>query len=466
MSTNKLTQKLIEDGESPKVELIGDLDNYKQVAKAVAAFLNTNGGTVVVGVDKQQQVAVAADQKSLKKLQEFLNRSLRPHTLFAVSLDDTDFGRVIVIEVPKGRDRPFVVNGATYVRKGSTIKPADAGQLRKMVEEDTDRPRWERRVSAGLGLEDLDATTIQKTVRSAIDLREMSFPDDGDHLQVLNHLSMTQFDEITNAADVAFGINVTGRHPQTRVRAVCYETDRAGDHFFDDQLFEGPVLRIYDDAMAFFRRHVSVSNTFAPGQAMRETKPDYPFKSLREGLINALAHRDYESYSGSASLSIYPNRIEIWNFGSLTGGLTPKKLEKAKHDSILVNPDISNVLYLNGLMERIGRGTYNIVQECDEYGMPSPKWENTAAGVKLTLYSATLAGSKAVLSELNSRQRELLRVLRPGDATTVKEFAKRFEDEDLSIRQARRDLSELVEIGAFEQIGLGRATVYERTEKF
>jgi len=84
----------------------------------------------------------------------------------------------------------------------------------------------------------------------------------------------------------------------------------------------------------------------------------------------------------------------------------------------------------------------------------------------LTLFAATEAGEKAVLSNLNSRQRELLRLFRPGDGVTVKEITEHFEDEELSVRQARRDISELVEIGAFEQIGLGRATVYERTESF
>ena len=117
-------------------------------------------------------------------------------------------------------------------------------------------------------------------------------------------------------------------------------------------------------------------------------------------------------------------------------------------------------------MERIGRGTYNIVQECGEFEMPSPKWENTSSGVKLTFYAATEAGKKAILSELNSRQRELIRILEPGDSITVKELTERFVDEDLSVRQARRDLAELVEIGVFDQFGLGRATVYERTEKF
>ena len=466
MSLNRITQDLIDQGESPSVEMIDSVANEDQIAKAVLAFLNTKGGTVIVGLNEDMQLVKKLTNQHIKKLEKQLRKSITPRILFAISLDESNHGNVIVIEVPKGRDRPYLLNGTIFVRYGSRVKAATPDQVRKMVEEDTDRPRWERKIATGLRVEDLDAKLIKQTAKSAVENRGVVFSDIRDHSTVLNELSMNQFGQLTNAADVAFGERVSGRHPQTRVRAVRYETDRGGDRFIDDQLLEGPALKVYEDAMAFFRRHVSVENSFMPGQMKRQSKPEYPFNSLREGLINALAHRDYASFSGSASLSIYPNRIEIWNFGELAAGVTTKKLEQAKHDSVLVNPDIANVFYLNQLMERIGRGTFNIVRECGEFGMPAPKWEKTSSGIKLTLFAATELGKKAVLSDLNPRQRELLRIFRPGDGVTVKEITEHFDGEDLSVRQARRDISELVEIGAFEQIGLGRATVYERTESF
>ncbi len=461
MSLNQMTQDLIDQGESATLELIQSVSSEDQIAKAVIAFLNTNGGTVIVGLDDNKTTSHKLTNQHVNKLEKYLRKKITPQVLFAISLDESEFGNVIVIEVPKGRDRPYLLNGAIFVRYGSQVKPATSEQIRKMVEVDTDQPRWERQIATGLVVEDLDSKLIEGTVKSAIENRGMTFTDPKDHSVVLNEFSMMQFGDLTNAADVAFGNRVSGRHPQTRIRAVRYETDRAGDRFIDDQLLEGPILKVYEDSMAFFRRHVSIESRFKPGQVRRESKPEYPFNSLREGLINALAHRDYSSYSGSASLSIYPNRIEIWNFGELSAGLTTRKLEQAKHESILVNPDIANVFYMNQLMERIGRGTYNIVQECKEFQIPAPKWENTASGVRLTLFASI--GSQSLPELLNDRQLELLKSMETGDSITVPGYLDKFGKRISTTRTARRDLTELVELGLIKVVGSGRATRYEKT---
>ena len=125
-----------------------------------------------------------------------------------------------------------------------------------------------------------------------------------------------QTGQLTNAADVLFGKKAAQRHPQIRLRAVTYSTDRAGD-FVDEQLYEGTAFHLLEDAMAFLKRHVAIGAEFREGRLPRESRPRYPFFALREGLVNALVHRDYAAFSGSVSVSVYPDRVEIWNSGKL-----------------------------------------------------------------------------------------------------------------------------------------------------
>ena len=457
MTINSMTQSLIDEGESSKVELIASVEDLNQIAQTVVAFLNTKGGTIIVGLDGDNVATKKLSASHVNKLEKYLRSEISPPIMFAVSLDDCSYGKVIVVEIPQGRDRPFTFQGKTLVRSGSAVKPATGPQIRKMVEEDTAQPRWERRISSGLTLGELNKKLIKRTIQSAIEVRGMTFELPDDHESTLNELWMMQLGGYTNAADVSFADLVAGRLPQVRVRAVCYETDRAGDRFSDDQLFEGPSLKLYKDAMAFFRRHVSVANTFHPGESRRESKPEYPFKSLREGIINALAHRDYTEYSGSIQLSIYPDRIEIWNSGKLV--VSPSKLAKAKHESVLTNPDISHVFYMNDLMERVGRGTYNIVQECEQFEMRPPKWENTGNGVRLTFYTSSSIVTAA--DELPKRLVAFLERLKPGDSISFSEY---MESDGTSERQARRDLKELTDLGFLERYGSARSTRYKRTE--
>jgi ATP-dependent DNA helicase RecG len=217
-----------------------------------------------------------------------------------------------------------------------------------------------------------------------------------------------------------------------------------------------------EEAMTFLKRHVAIAAEFRLGQLSRETRPQYPFNSLREGLVNALVHRDYAAFSGGVSVSIYPGRVEIWNSGRLPLGLTPDKLLASTHDSILVNPDISHVFYLQELMERVGRGTFKIVQECKELGMQQPEWRNAVSGVRLTLHAAT--GQLSMPIELNGRQMAVLNQVNTGQSIRLNEFLERFGG-GISERQARRHLHDLVNAGFLEITGAGRTTSYKRTDK-
>ncbi len=462
MNEPGITDRLLKKGESARIEFIEAPMPVEKVARSVCALLNSKGGIVVVGVDDQGRVRAQVSSQEADSLRRFLHEQIIPRTLFTVSMDDTSSGAVISVDVPEGRDRPYVFDGTVYVRSGTRTRVADAEAMRDMVEgRARETERWERRAASGLEIGDLDRELLDETVRRAQDRRGYSFDNPRNAEAVLADLSLSKFGQLTNAADVLFSRRVALRQPQTRLRAVCYATTK-GDDFIDEQLFDGPTFTLLEQAMAFLKRHVAVAAKFKEGQLSRESRPQYPFNSLREGLVNALVHRDYAAYSGGVSISVYPNRVEIWNSGRLPQGLTLGKLRAATHDSILVNPDISHVLYLHELMERVGRGTFKITQECRELGTRLPEWRNMSSGVRLTLYAAT--GSEELAIELNERQQALLNVLAQGQRIVTREYLDQF-GAGVSERQARRDLSELEDAGYMKRIGAGPTTAYERTEK-
>lgn len=461
MTTNQFTDQLLAEGESRQVDVKASMEPLDAVGKTVCGFLNTVGGVVMIGVDDDGTPNGSATEEQFKALGKFLRNAITPKVLYEVSLDKIAGGNVITVSVPAGPDRPYVFEGAVYIRKGTTTHAADAAALRELVETSSQATkRWERRPSSGLEIEDLDRELLTETVRRAQDRRGIQFENAKDPTSVLTQLSLLQTGQLTNAADVLFGKKVAQRHPQTRLRAVCYATDRADD-FLDEQLYEGPAFRLLEDSMAFLKRHVAIAAEFREGQLSRESKPKYPSNSLREGLVNALVHRDYAAFSGSVSVSIYADRVEIWNTGKLPRGISPRDLVLASHSSILVNPDLSHVFYLHELMERVGRGTYKIAQECRDFGMRLPEWKNVGSGVRLTLFVAK-AGTPT--NDFNDRQQELLADLKPGGEIRVPEYVERF-GHGITDRQARRDLADLENSGFLVRHGAGSKTTFERTEK-
>ncbi len=443
--------------ESVSLEFIPLTKPFDKVAGSVCAMLNSKGGTILTGVKDQGDISDKVRESDAEKLRVFLHENITPRVLFTVTVDDTTKGKVISIDVPEGRDRPYVFNGKIYIRSGARTHVADGNAIREMVmRQSAETERWERRIASGLTPDDLDINLIRETVKRAQKARGFYFKEPDDIQSVLSQLSLLRFGQLDNAADVTFGRQVALRHPQTRLRAVCYRTDRADD-FIDEQLFEGPAFTLLESAMAFLKRHINIESQFNIGTLTRESRPQYPFYSLREGLVNALVHRDYSSFSGGITLSVYPNRVEILNSGHLPKGVTIADLSLAKPSSVLVNPDICHIFYLHDLMERVGRGTYNIVMECRELGIISPVWQSLQSSVKLTFYVANKLTNASI--NLNARQKELLDALGKNETIKIKEFHERF-GHDITERQARRDLKSMVDAGLLEQTGRGPATGY------
>jgi ATP-dependent DNA helicase RecG len=135
---------------------------------------------------------------------------------------------------------------------------------------------------------------------------------------------------------------------------------------------------------AFTLSNTPTISHFGKNDLERRDEPLYPPAAIREGLVNAFAHRDYSDFSGGIAVRVYSNHLEIWNAGRLPEGMTPDSLASG-HISVLRNPDIAHVLYLRGLMEKMGRGSVMIRGTCAERGLPLPQWSEDDRGVTLTI---------------------------------------------------------------------------------
>ena len=142
----------------------------------------------------------------------------------------------------------------------------------------------------------------------------------------------------TQAADVLFAKNPALRHPQTRVRVTRFASDKSGDTYLDDRLLQGPLVKVFQQTFEILLQHVRWETRFQSGDVRRTDRPDYPFEALREGLVNAFAHRDYSGFSGGVTVGIYPH-WSSWRKRAcscvLVKGRAPFTVELTGHD-----PDI------------------------------------------------------------------------------------------------------------------------------
>jgi|GEM_PF-795943 len=390
----EILRQVLELGESQNVEFMADIQPDTS-GRVICSFLNSKGGYLVIGVsDKDTIVGIPAGH-DIRELEISISSRLVPKALVSFEeriLDDKTVWRV---EVPAGQDKPYSIGGGTFVRDGAHIKRADVTTNKDMIlRRNIGAERWERRFSNADLEKDLDHEEIWSTAKDALEKRhaDFGFAQRDSPIEFLEKMGLVKYGRLTNGGDVLFAGHPAKRHPQVRVRAVCYTHDKTDETFLDYKNFEGPLSRILDQTYAFIQRNAATRSYFLNTSLSRNDQSVYPFLAVREALINALAHRDYADFGGGITVSMYPDRVEIWNSGNLPDEITADELGKRDVVSRLRNPDIAYILYLRGWMERLGCGCVKICKDCEKQGLRPPVWRSDPLeGVTLTLFAPEAA---------------------------------------------------------------------------
>lgn len=456
-------QNLLNAGESDSTEFVSSA-NVERVAKAVCSLLNTHGGRVIVGVDDQGKVLGIEDaQQTAKQLEQALRDRVSPQSMLSSSVESVNGRELIVLDVPSGYVKPYLVAGTIWLRRGGSVVPAKADDVHQLIQERTrSDQRWECCPALSVGVEALDAEEILKAAAEiqAAGRRQFKRPDNP--LAVLEELGLAGAGQIANAAVVLFGLTPSRLHPQLRTRMTVFESDKTGRELLMDETIERHLFGTLARITELFQRWIPIRSSFPEGKWQRRDEWDFPPAALREGVLNALVHRDFASPSGSLRIEIYPERLSIWNIGALPIGVSAKMLS-SEHPSLPRNPDIANVCFLRGFIEQIGRGTVMIIQECIRAGLQRPQWESDEVGTRLTLFGRRQS-RKMMAAALNQRQIRVLRQLQTGRELTLAEYQSTLEDSTVTERTVRNDLAQLVDAGFLRRQGKGRGTSYVRTE--
>ena len=102
--------------------------------------------------------------------------------------------------------------------------------------------------------------------------------------------------------------------------------------------------------------------------------------AFREILLNAVVHKDYSSCN-PIQISVYEDKIYIWNDGEMPPNLDSTDKLFMKHSSKPYNPKLANVFFKSGMIEAWGRGFEKIKEACGLYDAPLPEYEINEAGI-------------------------------------------------------------------------------------
>lgn len=306
-------------------------------------------------------------------------------------------------------------------------------------------------------LEDIDAQALADFVRRARHERQFPLPERTSVAEVLTHLNLIDAGRPTNAAVLLFAANPQRFIPAAEVRCMHFHGTQIQRPVPFYRIFKGNLFEQVEHAADFV---LSVTNRAVGTRAESIQAPvtyEIPPDVVRETIINAVAHRDYAAFGEAIQVSVFADRVEVWNPGTLLPPLTPADLRKA-HRSVARNPRLCDALFLAHHIEKYGTGTLMMIDQCRQHGLPEPRFSQDGHEFMVTLWRHWLTPERLTGLGLNDRQRQALDLLRGQGRITNTEYQAAL---GVAKRTAHRDLAELVEKGLVEKVGsTGKGTYY------
>lgn len=183
---------------------------------------------------------------------------------------------------------------------------------------------------------------------------------------------------MTRAAALLFCNPLPSRFAHAKIHAGVF---RQQTRIVNDAVIEGSLTQQLEQAFSFFRTNLPVRYEIS-GEAKRQEIWQYPLIALREAVINAVCHRDYND-SSYIQIKVHEDSLSIWSPGGLPHGLTLDDLQDPNHPSRPRNRLISQVFYDMGLIERYGSGIGRMTDACHAAGLDAPQFELIGGGLRL-----------------------------------------------------------------------------------
>ncbi|HJA91577.1 MAG TPA: putative DNA binding domain-containing protein [Candidatus Eisenbergiella merdipullorum] len=427
------------------------------IKKEIIAFANCDGGKLYIGVRDDGEVVGLNDPDNVSlQISNMVRDAIKPDVTMFLHYETIEEGgkEIVVVDVQRGTDRPYYLAQkgmrpeGVYVRQGFSSVPATDTAIRRMIKE-TDGDRFET-------MRSLNQELTFEAAKKEFELRKVEFGQ-----QQMHTLKLIDQDNLYSN----LGLLLSDQCMHTIKIAVFQGTDQT--IFKDRREFAGSLLRQLNEVYDFIDFRNQTRATIE--KLLRIDVRDYPEIAVREALLNLLVHRDY-SFSASALISIYADRIEFVSIGGLMPGIELEDIMIGI--SVCRNQNLANVFYRLKLIEAYGTGMRKILKAYENME-EKPKIEVTKNAFKLILPNVnakhtpeTESGLQAKVgnnsaprpqNQLSNEEKEILEYVREHGVITKKEAVRLLK---VSASTAARVIRKMVENNLLKQNGKARNTNY------
>lgn len=442
--------------------------------KWICGFANAQGGKLYIG--KRDDGTIIGIQDSEKLLADIPNKVRDAMGIIAeVNLcheGNLDFLEIIVDKYPS----LISFRGKYYYRAGSTMREITGKELEHTLLKTQGRT-WDGVPIPKMTVNDLRQDAIQLFKEKAV--RRGRLTDDEVNVEdVILMENLHLFDEdgyLIRAAMLAFYKDpekwVTGAYIK-----IGFFSDSDADLVYQDEVHGSLIEQVDKTVDLVYTKYMKALIDYEGVQRIEQFM--FHKDAFREILLNAIVHKDYSSCN-PIQISVYEDKLYIWNDGEMPPNLNTTEKLFSKHSSKPYNPKLANIFFKSGMIEAWGRGFDKIREACMSYGGPLPEYEINASGIMVYCKACdkyrrlmknrdkinSLIFDDRIMSEKMSELKgtsimQIVDYLKYNDEITTK---KGVEITEKSEAQVRRYLKTLCTIGLLKRTKTTKGNIYTRT---
>ena len=455
METADLKQRITQ-GENATAEFKENFD--REVIETAAAFANTNGGVILIGVSDQREIrGITVGKETLRDVSNRISQATEPRVVLEIESVDMEGKSVLLIRIAECRIKPISVKGVCYRRVGNSNRVMSPQEIAQM-HLNTVGQSWDQLLVTSAGIDDIADKKVEWYLTRRETTRNVAKPQDMSLTALLRNIDGLSDEETPTHAGILF----FGKYPQrffqnAQLRVVRFKGTSVTHPVIDRLDCSGALWEMVNAAEEFIRKNIRLLSLRTSKSFQRDDKFEYPLNALREAIINALIHRNYQKHS-DVRVFIFDNRVEVINPGTFPEGVSP---DAPGHEP--VNPILSQFMYDVGFIERYGSGIKMMHRLCREWGNKEPRYELHLLETKVIFDSpiqeSTFIEIDDISEQLNERQKKALFHVQKSGQIATKEYV---EINHVSRRVAYEELRDMTDKGLLSIRGKGRGTKYVR----
>ncbi len=351
----------IDKWEDIHTEFKERIADRNELAKDIVCFANTDGGQLIIGVTENKDRIGIEDLDKLMQLVDDVayNQCEPPVTVVQETLTSED-KTVLIVNIPKGAQRPYrTQSGQYYIRSTNRCRQASREELLRLFQA-AESLYYDETAITRSSFTDIDSDFFMKFLNNYMDI-DVEENVTENFLKNLHCLNSKR--QPTVAGLLFFGKNPQKFLASKKIICAFIKGDDISVPPSDRKDISGKIPEILEYTQKFLKLYLTEEHHiegFKP-----EVHFEIPEAALREGIVNAIAHRDY-TIDAPIRVLIFKKRVEIRTPGKLPNTVTIDSI-KIGGSHVVRNPSIYNLLSKMGMVTDLGSGVRRLIKLVEEH---------------------------------------------------------------------------------------------------